>query len=321
MSERQEQGGRRWRARIATLVAGAAAVAALLFVAGTLPQMRFRRGLGLPGAIDLFRNQRLQPPQFEISPLLLDIVTVLLWVMFLLALIYVFLTPSLRRKLPRLVLRVILLNMIWVLPLLLFILPTETAPEAVLAPEGPAPTPIGGVDNLESPLGSAVPAVDPPPVVTLLLTVLFTAGVAGLASLWWLRRAEPVPESPLDAVSDEAEEALVALRRGERVDDVILRCYRQMGERVAAARGLYRGETATAREFEQQLRTAGLPEEPVEALTRLFEQVRYGTFRPGEAERERAIASLEAIVAACRPKGDQRPLQRPVGLRPEGGSE
>ena len=69
---------------------------------------------------------------------------------------------------------------------------------------------------------------------------------------------------------------------------------------MRTARGIRRQEAVTPSEFEKQLEDAGLPREPVADLTRLFEEVRYGSKILGEWEGRRAIACLTAIADACR---------------------
>jgi hypothetical protein len=84
------------------------------------------------------------------------------------------------------------------------------------------------------------------------------------------------------------------------VEDAIIRAYRQMSRSVAEGRKLVRQQTMTPREFEEYLAAAGLPSAPVQVLTHLFEDVRYGGLVAGSAERQAAIDSLTAIAAACR---------------------
>jgi hypothetical protein len=65
-------------------------------------------------------------------------------------------------------------------------------------------------------------------------------------------------------------------------------------------RGVRRSSDMTAQEFEQLLIDAGLPKEPLRRLTRLFEDVRYGTEVPSEKEERTAVRCLTAIAEACR---------------------
>jgi hypothetical protein len=55
----------------------------------------------------------------------------------------------------------------------------------------------------------------------------------------------------------------------------------------------------TPSEFAARLEQAGLPAEPVQRLTRLFEKVRYGGLRSTPTEAEEAVACLRDILHAC----------------------
>ena len=128
--------------------------------------------------------------------------------------------------------------------------------------------------------------------VALLLTVL----VVGIAwSVWRHRR----PRHPLERLAQEAQNALDALWAGGDLRNVVIRCYLEMSRVVSKQRGIRRDLAMTPREFEYYLEEKGLPGEPVRQLTRLFEEVRYGTLIPGENEKRQAVASLTAIVEVC----------------------
>lgn len=101
-------------------------------------------------------------------------------------------------------------------------------------------------------------------------------------------------------IGDEADKARRELDQGGVVEDVVVRCYRQMSRIVAEARDLRRQRADTPEEFAEVLIEAGLPAGPLAALTRLFEDVRYGNIPAGPNERQAAIDSLAAISAACR---------------------
>jgi len=126
----------------------------------------------------------------------------------------------------------------------------------------------------------------------LFLTVL----VAGIAWSVWRRRR---PRHPLERLAQEAQNALDALWAGGDLKNVVIRCYLEMSRVVSEQRGIRRDEDMTPREFESYLEEKGLPGEPVRQLTRLFEEVRYGTMIPGENEKRQAVASLTAIVEVC----------------------
>lgn len=101
-------------------------------------------------------------------------------------------------------------------------------------------------------------------------------------------------------LADHAGEAAEALRGGERLRDVVLRCYHDMTQLLVRYLPDRDDQTMTAREFEQALRRVGIRDEHVGRLTRLFERVRYGDQTPDDYERRDAITSLEAIERAYR---------------------
>ncbi len=120
---------------------------------------------------------------------------------------------------------------------------------------------------------------------------IFAIGVAGY---WFWRRLHPDQ-------SDLGEIARIALRDlslGKNWEDAVIQCYVQMSEAVNQRRQLDRKASMTAREFSAQLQIAGLPAEPVEQLTRLFEQARYSPSNSDTPKAQAATDCLAAIVAA-----------------------
>lgn len=114
------------------------------------------------------------------------------------------------------------------------------------------------------------------------------------------RRSQPSEENTLEQLAQDAEDAVKAIQGGADLKNTVIRCYFEMSQVVNKERGLQRKREMTAREFEQYLEKAGLPNGPVQQLTRLFEDVRYGMKSPGDREERQAIASLTAIIKACR---------------------
>lgn len=123
--------------------------------------------------------------------------------------------------------------------------------------------------------------------------------IAGLALLlaagggWFYYRSRPAPAS---ALARPAQAALAAIRSGEELGGVIIRCYEEMSAALREQAQVERSEAMTAREFESLLALYGAPAEPVRELTRLFELARYSRARLGEAEEQAALASLTAIT-------------------------
>jgi hypothetical protein len=71
-----------------------------------------------------------------------------------------------------------------------------------------------------------------------------------------------------------------------------------MGQVLSQERGIHRQKAMTPREFEQYLAAAGVRDEYIQRLTRLFERFRYGSAVAGEGEEAEAIACLDQIVQA-----------------------
>jgi hypothetical protein len=178
-------------------------------------------------------------------------------------------------------------------------------PEPMGTPSGeeelePAP-PLAGPGDLE--------VAPPPPLPTwasglaTLLIVLFWLATA-VAALWYIWKKTAPDNDPLADLAREAQFALDSLQSGDALRDVIIRCYLEMGRVLSELRGIERQDAVTPREFERQLTGLGLPAAPVANLTRLFEDVRYGQRETSPAEQATAVASLEAIIAACQPQED-----------------
>ncbi len=145
-------------------------------------------------------------------------------------------------------------------------------------------------------LPPAIPQAGPPlgPLPSFLIWLVW----AGLAALLVLLAAWLVAGRArrTGALAWEAERALRALRAGQDIRNVIVRCYLQMSLVLQKEQGIERAETMTAREFERLLEARGIPHDPVHQLTRLFETARYG-FRPSTPDDEQAaVGCLQAIV-------------------------
>ncbi len=135
---------------------------------------------------------------------------------------------------------------------------------------------------------------------TVGLALLATAIFLGIIYFIWRARRERRKERPLQRMADDAQAAINAIRAGGDLRDVIIRCYTDMNKALSEYRNIIRGRGMTPHEFELLLQERGLPMEPIHQLTMLFEQVRYGAYKPGRQEERIALSSLTAIVSACR---------------------
>lgn len=159
--------------------------------------------------------------------------------------------------------------------------------------------------NYNSPLDVPVPA--PEPVVTSPLgpvptPLLWLVGIgllviSVLVGVWIFSSRQA---KTIDLVGSEAEKAWQALKSGSDLKDVIIRCYVQMSLALNKAQGIERKDFMTTGEFENLLKAAGVPHEPIHQLTRLFDAVRYGNWQPNTADEQKAIQCLESIMLYCR---------------------
>jgi hypothetical protein len=162
---------------------------------------------------------------------------------------------------------------------------------------------VGGFnDQVPAVMGEPLPPPPSPPSEEFVWIASLAIVVIGLVLLLWLGRRWLFSRqsTALIQIAEEADRARDALAGGGMLEDVVIRSYRQMNKIVAEARELRRSPSATPREFEDTLVGAGLPLGPLDDLTKLFEQVRYGGLVTGPEERQTAINSLTAIAAACR---------------------
>ena len=119
-----------------------------------------------------------------------------------------------------------------------------------------------------------------------------------LTTLWWIRKKKKPKKDTLNLVADQAQQALVDIRKGGDLKSAILRSYAEMNRVVKEEMGIARQRTMTARDFEQHLIQKGLPAEPIQSLTRVFEKVRYGHSTTGEVEETQAVNALTNIIEA-----------------------
>lgn len=142
------------------------------------------------------------------------------------------------------------------------------------------------------------PTFNPQPAPWLVVAISLLVAALLIGGLWlgWRRARAERPASA--QLADEAQAAIDDLQAGGDLRDAVLRCYRDMSRILGERQGLARAHSATPREFEAQLAAAGLRDEHIHQLTRLFERVRYGARRAGPDEEREALACLTAIVQA-----------------------
>ena len=284
------------RGRLWTGLLLVAALTALVLLSAGLSDLQLPPGRQFPLAWLLsFESGASLESSGQDALWLLQIVRVILTltVVFLpFSIIYLIVSPSARKR---------VLRDVSVYATLAFVLYSlvrvgaERQPGQQMAPDSPTALDLSGV---------AAPsfAPSPPPWLIIVVSLGLTLGLILLTSsvvwLLWRRRAET--EDSLAPLAQEAQTALDRLHAGGDVRDTIMRCYVEMSRTVADTRGLRRQMAVTPREFESQLEQAGMPGPQVRRLTRLFEDVRYGSLPSGDATTQEAVACLAAIVDACR---------------------
>jgi hypothetical protein len=123
--------------------------------------------------------------------------------------------------------------------------------------------------------------------------------IAAAAAITLLFFQSPRKAQKRGLLAEKADLALNAIRSGEDLGDLIIRCYLQMEAIVKEEKGIQRSESLTPREFEEQLAENGIPEEQIQQLTRLFEKARYSNRESDFEERQLAIACLSSIIQSC----------------------
>jgi hypothetical protein len=150
------------------------------------------------------------------------------------------------------------------------------------------------------------PAVKGPPLGPLPPALIWLAWfglivVTILLGIWFMRwkNSQILLRDPFVL---EAERALQALHAGADLKNVIIRCYRQMSNLLQKKQDIELEDAMTAREFERLLVARGIPQAPVNQLTRLFETARYSSRLPDLDDERKAVECLKAIVQYSREK-------------------
>jgi len=282
--------------RIWAVVFAGLAVVGLVLLAAGLPALTL-----LPGQpFSLSEAGGLAPPAWrlgsfglsaELLSTLLRAFYTLMVVLLPVAIVWAIVSPRFRKE--------VLMRLVPVLLIAAFILLRTIQPESTAPPADMLPVEMGSPEAA----GPGMIYNEQPPQWFVWATraglALLMAVPVGIVA-WLLARRRLRPQSTLEQLAQQAQTAIRALLAGAEVEDVILRCYFEMSRVVSEERAIYRAAAMTPREFETCLLQAGLPERPVQDLTRLFEAVRYGAQASSRAEADRALTCLDAIAQACR---------------------
>ena len=206
----------------------------------------------------------------------------------LFVLILAMLSPELRKRLIKTILRVGLT--IWAIYYAL----TKFRPEGLFGTEAQGAAAEQGPHVVGTPPPYTPLAIPPWMIyVASLLVVLFFAGIG-----FWLYRVLRPPKHQLRDLARAARTALKDLSAGREWDDTVIQCYARMSEAIDRQRGLHRQLAMTPQEFATRLEQAGLPSDPVRRLTRLFEKARYSGRKSSHEDVNEAVTCLTAILQA-----------------------
>ena len=168
--------------------------------------------------------------------------------------------------------------------------------------------PAGQDQEAAGPIGklittNAAPPVFSPPVISpwLILTVSFMISLVLILTAWYFysHRVKPVKSVEQEKLARAACEALVQLGTDHAWDEAIIQAYVRMSEAVLTGKGLVRQTYLTPGEFAEKMEHIGIPRQPVQTLTELFEAVRYGAAPVSKADHDRAELALTSILNYC----------------------
>lgn len=284
--------------KFAIILFSSITIAALVWLAAGLSGLRLLPGQPFPFSLEFDFGVQGGIDDLPGGQLILRLVRgiYLISLLFLpFALIYLIISPEARRRLWTQIVRIFPYLLTFIL--VAYAVARIPAIENILSPNLAA-LPEGEADPAQ--LAEFVP--DPPEwletAAIVVLAIALTAVIG--ASLWLIWRQKRRQEDQIQRIAREAQDALNTLAQGGDLKNTIIRCYYEMSQTLSEQRDIRRDKAMTTREFEELLVAKGLPSEPVWQLTQLFEEVRYGGKAQGEQAERRAVASLTAIVVACR---------------------
>lgn len=290
------QAGRRRRHQIITAIVLGTAVVLIFLLATSVGSVRLLDGQ--PFSLPVMTRPMMASgsmPGMDILMIIMRIALALAIIALPFYIILSILTKEGRRQLLRnIIILALLMTFVYVLRNI-----ATNADGTLLADGMKLEMPTAGSAGDAKPLPDFTP--NPSNEMVLAVTLAISLILVGLAAamIWLIASRRQQPPSSMQALADEAQQAINTIQAGGRLEDAITRCYREMCNVLQKERGIERGSAMTPSEFEQVLQSKGLPGQAVHQLTRLFEDIRYGSKPAGAREEQLAIDSLTAIAAAC----------------------
>jgi hypothetical protein len=281
--------------RVIILLSFGVALVAVILLAMSLQQLQFSNGVfyssppsqGSPGGSSSGTLSALDNA-------VISVIRILFLILLPLSLLYFVLSPSARKRVLR---DVLIISFV----LLCAYLIANAFQASNLGKQDPKPLPNQANAAPESPTPTDF-VTNPPRWFTFGITFVVIALLLGIALFVWLRAQAQRTEialkkaTPLGGIVDEVNETLQELRSGANLKDAVIRCYREMCLTLSETKGIQRQRAMTPREFESHLARAGLRDEHIRQLTRLFEDARYSDQSANPAMEREARLCLEAIV-------------------------
>jgi hypothetical protein len=261
----------------------------ILLLAPSLTGLELQPGAPFPGSEESpdTEQQYIQLPPGE--SLALPIMQGIFALLLVGAVVYTLVRLIMRRELRKFIVPLLMLVAAFVIVSIIPRMDAETPMQPI---DEIAPIQIEPEDDFPiTPLG------EPPQIINWLVMGAIASGLVLVAVA--VSRWTPPVKKTVDKLQEQAEDALDALNSGANFKDVIIRCYMQMAYVLQAEQGVKRRDPMTVREFESLLTGKGIPASPVHALTRLFEQVRYGHQPASQADQQLGMGSLADIVGYC----------------------
>lgn len=138
------------------------------------------------------------------------------------------------------------------------------------------------------------------PIILFLVSAVILIIVGGLGRLLYNHYIKPLL-TPRTDFATTAQTALHNLEKGTSWQNAIIQCYADMSDKIKETKGLERRATVTPREFEAHLIQDGLPAQPIQHLTRLFEEARYNPESTNPTKANEAKTCLTAILSTLQP--------------------
>ncbi|HOT93386.1 MAG TPA: DUF4129 domain-containing protein [Anaerolineae bacterium] len=281
------------RRKLWILLITGVAIVALLLLSSSLTGLELLPGKPFPWGLLSGKADSTPPPYVGNLSGMVAILRVVMVILFFVSLLYAIFTKEGRRRFIRLMIQIALFML-----LMSYVLERQSAVIRTPAEITTAISPLEEVTLEPAPEFIPGDMRDLTNTLSVVMGVGLTVIILSTLYVLW-RRNRAAKDDALAALVREAQDALDTIQAGGDLKNAVIRCYFEMSRVISEKRNIQRGVTMTPREFEEQLFRAGLPKAPIQQLTRLFEDARYGDRDPGPAEEQRAVACLSAIVSAA----------------------